>query len=112
MGSVINLPEISAQIFMQQGKIVPVQEKPQVANNELNYETYFQATTQRIAQDYKAGTSDYIRQKYPERFQESLQLESRLNDFWDKDFQEFKKAVDAWQTIEIELMKLFTQKTN
>ena len=111
VGSVINLPEKSAQMFIQQGKLVP--EKPQVViNNESEYENYFQAAVGRINHHYQAGTIDYIRRKYPGRFQESLQIENRLNDFWDKDFQEFTKAVDEWQKIELELVKLFMQKTN
>ena len=111
VGSVINLPEKSAQMFIQQGKLVP--EEPHVViNNESEYENYFQAAVGRINHHYQAGTIDYIRRKYPGRFQESLQIENKLNDFWDKDFQEFTKAVDEWQKIELELVKLFMQKTN
>ena len=32
-GSVIKLPEKSAQIFIQQGKIVPIPEEPQITRN-------------------------------------------------------------------------------
>lgn len=87
--------------------------KKQVINYlSENYEDYFQTATQRIAQDYQAGTIDYVRRKHPGRFQESLQIENRLNEFWDKDFQKFKKAVDDWREIELELIKLFIQETN
>ena len=112
VGSVINLPEKSAQLFIQQGKLVPVQEKPQVINNESEYENYFQVAVERINNHYQAGTIDYIRQKYPGRFQESLQIENRLNSFWYKDFQEFKKGVDDWREVELELIKLFKQDVN
>ena len=112
-GSLINLPEKSAQLFIQQGKLVPVQEKPQVVViNESEYENYFQAAVGRINHHYQAGTIDYIRRKYPGRFQESLQIENRLNNFWDKDFQEFKKGVDDWREVELELIKLFKQDVN
>ena len=67
VGSVINLPEKSAQMFIQQGKLVP--EKPQVViNNESEYENYFQAAVGRINHHYQAGTIDYIRRKYPWTF--------------------------------------------
>lgn len=110
-GKFIRLSELSARRLIEAGKIRHIPE-PVPANNESEYENYFQTAIGRIAQDYQAGTIDYIRRKYPGRFQESLQIENRLNDFWDKDLQEFKKAVDDWQKTELELIKLFTQKTN
>lgn len=101
-GQVVTLVEEKAKKLIQQGKIKVVEQ----------YEDYFKDTVEKVSQIYQAGTIDYVRRRYPGRFQESLQIENRLNDFWDKDFQEFKKAVDDWREIEIELVKLFTQKTN
>ncbi|MBM2833776.1 MAG: hypothetical protein HW406_937 [Candidatus Brocadiaceae bacterium] len=106
-GCLINLPEKPAQMFMQQGKIVPVQEKPQVANNEFNYETYFLVATQRIAQNYQAGTIDYIRQNHPERWGKCVQAEDRINALWDKNLQEFQGAVDDWREIKLALIELY-----
>ncbi|MBF8277790.1 MAG: hypothetical protein HW390_2863 [Candidatus Brocadiaceae bacterium] len=102
-GQVITLVEEKAKKLIQEGKIKLVEQ----------YEDYFKDTVEKVSQIYQAGTIDYVRRNHPERFQESLHIETRLNNFWDKDFQEFKKAaVDGWRDIELELIKLFTQKTN
>ena len=98
-GQVITLVEEKAKKLILEGKIREVDK----------YEDYFKDAVEKVSQIYQAGTIDYIRRKYPGRFQESLQIENRLNDFWDKDFQEFRKAVADWQQIELELIKLFNQ---
>ena len=96
-GQTITLAEEKANKLITEGKIKVVEQ----------FEDYFKDTVDKVSQIYQAGTLDYIRQKYPERFQESLQIENRLNTFWDKDFQEFKKSVDDWREVELAIIKLF-----
>ena len=62
-----------------------------------------------INRNYQPGVLDFIRQKYPERWNRSIEVEDRINKFWNdaKDLQAFQKAVDEWKEIQIQLTKLF-----
>ena len=101
-GQVVTIVEEKAKKLIQEGEIKLVEQ----------YEDYFKDTVEKVSQIYQAGTLDYIRQKYPERWKQCIQAEDRINGLWDKDLQEFKKAVDDWREIELELIELFKKKTN
>lgn len=101
-GQVITLAEEKANKLIQEGKIKLVEQ----------YEDYFKDTVEKVSQIYQAGALDYIRQKHPERWKQCIQAEDRINCLWDKDLQEFKKAVEDWREIELELIELFKKKTN
>lgn len=101
-GQVITLVEEKAKKLIQEGKIKLVEQ----------YEDYFKDTVEKVSQIYQAGTIDYIRRNHPERWKQYTQAEDRINGLWDKDLREFKKAVDCWREIELELIELFKKKTN
>lgn len=95
-GQVLKLEKAQAEKLIKIHKIEPV-----------DFEGYFKDAVGKINQEYPSGVLGYAREKHLGRFQESLQLENRLNDFWGKDFGEFQKIVDAWKDIHLELVKLF-----
>lgn len=101
-GQVVTLAEEKAKKLILEWKIKEVDQ----------YEDCFKDAVEKVSQIYQAGTLDYIRQKYPERWKRCIQWEDRINGLWDKNLQEFKKAVDDWREFELELVKLFRQKTN
>ncbi len=96
-GQIVKLSEQSASQLIEAGKIMPMDK----------FECYFMDTTKKINQNYPSGVLDYARGKHPERFQESLRLEDRINSFWGNDFTEFQKTCNDWWYIHLEFLKLF-----
>lgn len=87
--------------------------KPQPESTPEQFESTFNNAVGEINRNYRPGTLDFIRQKYPERWTRSLEVENRLNHLWDdgKGLEAFEKAVDEWRGIQLELIKLFTKNT-
>lgn len=101
-GSVINLPEKSAQMFIQQGKIVPIKDE--------HFLNVFQGTVNKMADKYKDGLFDYTRSQNPEKHEQFNQVENRINKYWDKgNFESFQKELESWKNIYTDLLKLFSE---
>lgn len=98
-GQIIRLPEQSVRLLVEAGKIKPLDE----------FTTAFGAAAHRLDKHYKPGALSYCKQRHPETYNKMIEVESRLNSMWDKgtDPAEFKKAVSAWESIHLELLRLF-----
>ncbi len=105
VGSVIKLPEKSAQMFIQQGKIEPIKDE--------HFLNVFQGTVNKMADKYKDGLFDYTRSQNPEKYEQFNQVENRINKYWNAgNFESFQKELDNWKGIYFELLKLFKVKND
>ncbi len=102
-GQTVKLQEQTARLLIQKGKLELYKPEPR------QFEATFLNAVDEINRNYQPGVLDFIRQKYPERWNRSIEVEDRINKFWNdaKDLQAFQKAVDEWKEIQIQLTKLF-----
>ena len=112
-GQVIRLPEKSARLLIGKGKLELYEPGLQLELTPEQLESVYKDAVGEINRNYQPGTFNFIQQKYPERWNQSLEAENRLNQLWDdgKDLKAFQKAVSDWKEIELELIKLFRQDT-
>lgn len=101
----VKLSEKIAQKLIETGKIKTLTPE--------DFEPFFLDAVHELNKYYPQGLVDHICQKYPKRWQRSIQAEERLNQLWDegKDVGSFKKAVNEWKEIYKELIKLFKRDT-
>lgn len=102
-GQIIKPPEQLEKVLTETGKIKSLEVTPN------QFESIFKDTADELNKNHSQGLVAHTRQKYPGRWQQSIEAENRINGIWDtgKDLEAFQKAVSEWREIELELIKLF-----
>ncbi len=95
--------------FVNSGKIKPIDEPKQ--QPELTFESVFKDAVGEINKNYTPGAIEYARQTHPERYENGIKAENRLNQLWDdgKDLEAFQKAASEWKLIQLEMIKLYKE---
>ena len=101
-GQSISIPEEKATKLIATGMVKPLETLEQ-------FNTVFQNAVSEINRNYQPGVINHISQKYPERWNQSLRAENKINQLWNNDIESFRKAVAEWREIELEMIRLFTQ---
>jgi len=107
-GSVINLPEAAAKVFVQQGKIEPVGSDPVTEEGDEHFHDTFSRVVGEMSAGYRSGFFNRARLQHPEGYSRFGACEDRITRFWGEgDFEGFRRELSGWQDIYRSLLALF-----
>ena len=106
-GQMVKIPEQSARLLIEKGKLELYEPEPQPEVTPEQFESTFLNAVDEISKNYMPGVIEYSRQTYPERYENGIEAENRLNLLWNNDIESFRKAVAEWRGINLEMIKLF-----